>query len=86
MAKYKIEFKNSVLKEIHSIPQKDLKKILTKIKSLSENPRQTGCKKLSTQERYRIRYGDYRILYSIDDNILIIYIVMIGHRRYIYKQ
>ncbi len=85
MVKYKIEFKKSVLKELKSIPDKDIEKILKKIKSLSKNPRPSGCIKLSGQERYRIRQGNYRILYSIEDDILVIYIVKIGHRKQVYN-
>jgi len=85
MGKYKIEFKQSAYKELKSIPTKDLKRILAKIELLSENPRPEGCKKLSALERYRIRQGDYRILYSIEDDVLIIYIVKIGHRKNVYE-
>ena len=84
MVRYRIEFKKSAYKELKSIPKKDLKRILSKIKSLSENPRAGGCTKLSALERYRIRQGNYRILYSIEDDILTIYIVKIGHRKDVY--
>jgi len=84
MVKYKIEFKKSAYKELKSIPKKDLKRILSKIASLSENPMPSGCKKLSALERYRIRQGNYRILYSIENDILTIYIVKIGHRKNVY--
>ncbi len=81
MVKYKIEFKQSAYKELKSIPKKDLKRILTKIESLSDNPRPNDCKKLSALERYRIRQGNYRILHSIENEILTIYIVKMGHRK-----
>jgi len=85
MGKYKIEIKQSAVKELNKIPSKDLKKIVLKIESLSNNPRPTGCEKLSTLERYRIRQGNYRILYSIEDDILTVYVVKIGHRKEIYR-
>lgn len=85
MEKYKIEVRKSAVKELHSIPTKDLKKILKTIQELSNNPRPQGCLKLTDQENYRIRVGNYRILYSIKDDILIIYIVKIGHRKNIYR-
>ena len=85
MVKYKIELKKSAYKELKSIPKKDLKRILTKIESLSDNPRPNDCKKLSALERYRIRQGNYRILYSIENEILTIYIVKIGHRKDVYS-
>ena len=75
MAKYKIEIKKSAVKELHSLPKKDLLKIIKKIESLAENPRPVGSVKLTGKEQYRIRQGNYRILYSIEDDRLIIFIV-----------
>ena len=85
MAKYKIEFKKSAIKELYSIPKKDLRKIISKIEMLADDPRPHGSIKLTGKEQYRIRHGNYRVLYSIEDETLIIYIVKIGHRRVIYK-
>jgi len=85
MEKFKIEFKQSAVKELHSIPKKDLKRIILKILALAIDPRPSGCIKLSNQENYRIRMGNYRILYSIEDEILIVFVVKIGHRKNIYR-
>ena len=85
MGAYKIFFKKSVWKDFKFIPDKDLTKILIRIESLGENPRQSGCKKLSGQEKYRLRYGRYRIIYSIQDEDLSIWIVKVGHRRNVYS-
>ncbi len=85
MAVYKIFFKESVWKDFKSIPDKDLSRILACIESIAKDPRRPGCKKLSNQERYRLRYGRYRILYSIQDNELSIWVVKVGHRKSIYK-
>jgi len=85
MEKYKIEIKKSAVKELNSIPKKDLKKIVQKIRSLSDNPRPNRCVRLSGQERYRIRQGDYRILYSIENEILVVYVIKIGHRKEVYR-
>ena len=85
MEKYKIEFKKSAIKELYSIPKKDLRKIISKIEMLADDPRPHGSVKLTGKEQYRIRHKNYRVLYSIEDEILIIYIVKIGHRRDIYK-
>ena len=62
MAKYKITFKKSVAKDLRVIPKSDIQKILSKIDSLSENPRGEGCIKLSGKESYRVRQGLYRII------------------------
>lgn len=85
MAAYKIFFKHSVWKDLKSIPDKDLTTILACIESIGANPRQSGCKKLSGQEKYRLRYGRCRILYTIQDDELIIWIVKVGHRKDVYS-
>jgi len=85
MAAYKIFFKKSVWKDFEAIPNKDLKRILESIESLGENPRLPGCKKLDGQERYRLRQGRYRILYSIQDEELSVWIVKVGHRKSVYR-
>ena len=85
MAKYRIEIKKTAVKELNSLPPSDLKKIIQRIQNLADDPRPPGCKKLTSEEKYRIRSGKYRILYLIEDDILVIYIVKIGHRRDIYR-
>ena len=64
MAEYKVSFKKYVQKDFNAIPKKDLKKILDRIELLAEDPRPSGCEKLTGQQRYRLRQGRYRILYS----------------------
>ncbi len=85
MAGFEIYFKESVWKDVKGLPKKDLQKILKKIAGLSENPRPLGCEKLSSQERYCLRHGKYRIVYSIQENELTIWIVKIGHRKDVYR-
>ena len=85
MEKYKIEIKRSAVKELNSIPQKEIGKILRKMKSLSSNPRPEGCTKLTNREDYRVRVGNYRIIYSIHDDILVIIAIKIGHRKEVYR-
>lgn len=75
MAKYKITFKKSVAKDLCSIPNQDVQRILSRIDALQENPRAEGCIKLSGQERYRVRLEVYRILYKILDERLVIHVV-----------
>lgn len=86
MAEYKILIRPSVTKDFKSIPQKDQKKILAKIESLANDPRPPSSIKLSGDERYRIRQGNYRILYEIQDDILIVTIVKVAHRKDVYKK
>ena len=85
MAKYKIQVKKSAEKELAKIPKKELLKILNKIKNLSDDPHPPGSIKLTHQEKYRVRVGNYRVLYTIEDNILTIFIVKIGHRKHVYR-
>jgi len=85
MAAYKVYFKESVEKDFTAIPKKDLVKILRRIKALSENPRPSGCEKLTGHERYRVRQGRYRIVYSIEDEVLTVWIVKVGHRKDVYR-
>jgi mRNA interferase RelE/StbE len=85
MAVYKVHFKASVEKDFTTIPKKDLKKILKRIEGLAENPRLWGCEKLTGLERYRLRQGRYRIVYSIQDDELTVWVVKVGHRKDIYR-
>ena len=85
MAGYKVYFRKSVWKDFESIPKKDLKKIMKVVESLGSNPRPSECRKLSGQERYRLRQGRYRIIYSIHDDELMVWIVKVGHRKDVYR-
>jgi len=85
MASYKLAFKKSVAKDLRAIPNPDIKRILSRIEGLAENPRAEDCIKLSGQERYRVRQGDYRIIYEINDGQLVILVIAVGHRSKIYQ-
>ncbi|MGA3086160.1 MAG: type II toxin-antitoxin system RelE/ParE family toxin [Thermodesulfobacteriota bacterium] len=85
MAAYKVFFRESVEKDFAAIPKSDLKKILRRIRTLAEDPRPSGCEKLTGQERYRLRQGRYRIVYSIQDKDLTVWVVKVGHRKDIYR-
>lgn len=86
MEKYKVSIKPSAVKEIESLPRKkDRQQIIKRIGSLADNPRPPGCTKLSGYDRYRIRQGSYRIVYGIEDDELIVYVVKVGHREDVYR-
>jgi mRNA interferase RelE/StbE len=85
MAVYSIFFKDSARKELDTIPTTDLKRIMERVGQLADNPRPVGCEKLSGQEKYRIRQGNYRIIYSIQDTQLTVWVVKVGHRREVYR-
>ena len=85
MASYRIVFKRSVAKDLRQIPKKDIQRILNRIDSLKEDPRPAGVEKLSGDEKCRTRQGNYRILYMIEDEIITVTIVKVGHRRDVYR-
>lgn len=85
MASYSVSLKRSVLKDLESVPVRDRDRIMGRIGGLAHDPRPPGCEKLSALERYRIRVGDYRIVYSIEDEALVVWVVRVGHRRDVYR-
>ncbi len=85
MANYRLLIKPSAAKELEGVPPKDRKRVATKLQRLASDPRLPGTEKLSGQEKYRLRQGDYRVLYSVDDDRAAVVIVKIGHRRDVYR-
>ena len=85
MGKFELVFKQSVAKDLRSIPNKQVERILKRIEALKVEPCPSGVEKLSGQELFRIRQGVYRILYEIRDDELIVVVVKIGHRRDVYR-
>lgn len=85
MASYSLEIKRSAAKELAQVPSKDRERIVARIQALADDPRPVGAEKLSGQERYRVRQGDYQILFEIEDEILRIMVVKIGHWRDVYR-
>lgn len=85
MASYSIVFKQSVARDLRPIPKKDVQRLLNRIDSLADNPRPAGAEKLSSDEKYRIRQGNYRILYTIEDDIITVTIANVRHRRDVYR-
>ena len=82
---YKIALIPSVQKDLDHFDHKIFAQIQEKVESLSENPRQQGSLKLTAQEGYRLRSGDFRILYRIDDSNKVVYIYRIKHRKDSYR-
>lgn len=82
---YSIEILRSAQKELSKINRQDQDRIISSIESLANNPRPDGCTKLSGRPAWRIRIGSYRVIYEIQDEILIVFVVKIGHRREIYR-
>lgn len=86
MASYSIEIKRSAARELAELPDRDRKRIVARIRALANDPRPPGAEKLSGHERYRLRQGDYRVLYEIHDRVLVAVVVKIGHRRDGYRR
>ena len=85
MARYELRFKPSVAKDLRGLPKQDVQRIVSCIESLRENPRAPGCTKLSGADLYRMRQGDYRIVYAIDDGAVTVEVVRVGHRSDVYR-
>ena len=85
MASYRLFIKPSASKEIEGLPKQDRRKVVAKIQGLAKDPRPAGCERLSGHEQYRLRQGDYRILYSIEDKDLIVAVVKVGNRKEVYR-
>jgi mRNA interferase RelE/StbE len=86
MESYKILIRRSAADELGRIPKRDLRRIIERIWGWRSDPRPEGCEKLSAQERYRLRQGDHRIVFSIDDAGRMVEIVKIGHRSEVYRR
>ena len=85
MGSYKILIKPSAVKEIEAIPQRERRRIVARIQGLSSNPRPPGSEKLSGQDKFRVRQGVYRIVYSVTDDESSVLIVKVGHRKEVYR-
>ena len=88
MAKYRILIKRSAAKELESIGgKKDRERITQRILALADDPRPPGVEKLSgTSEKYRVRQGNFRVVYEIEDDALIVNVVRVGDRKEIYRK
>jgi mRNA interferase RelE/StbE len=86
VARYSIRIKKTARKELEAINTKaDRLRIVKRIQSLTDDPRPNESLKLSGRERYRVRQGRYRILYTIEDALLTFYVIKVGHRKNVYR-
>ena len=85
MASYSLSIKLSAAKELEAVPLKDRRRIVARIQKLAAHPRPQGCEKLSGEEKYRVRQGNYRVLYTINDEGRAVIVVKVGDRREVYK-
>jgi mRNA interferase RelE/StbE len=85
MARFELRFKSSVAKDLRGVPKIEVRRLLTRIDALRNDPRPPGCEKLTGGELYRIRQGVYRVIYSVDDVRVVIEVIKVGHRRDVYR-
>jgi mRNA interferase RelE/StbE len=85
MRRYSVEFAPKVEQALHQLDGAVRKRIVSRIEALEQEPRPSGCVKLSGAELWRIRVGDYRVVYSIEDQRLTVLVVRVGHRREVYR-
>lgn len=87
MAGYRVLIKPSAAREIEAVEQKkDRQRVVAGIRSLADDPRPPGCEKLAGEDdRYRIRVGRYRVIYSVGDAQLVVFVVRVGHRKNVYR-
>jgi mRNA interferase RelE/StbE len=86
MAPYRLEFARSIRRDLKKIEKKEVRGILSAIENLAGNPRPVGAKKLTNQELFRIRIGNYRVIYEIHDDRLVVLVVKVGHRKDVYRK
>lgn len=85
MASYSVLIKPSAAKELERIPLQDRRRIARRIAALGDDPRPSGCEKLAVVEAYRIRQGNYRVLYTIEDDVLTVVVIKVGDRTEVYR-
>ena len=85
MARYELRLRKSVSKDLDPIPKRDVQRIIEAVQALANDPRPPQSRKLSGAEKYRLRCGVYRVLYEIQDAILVVCVVKVGHRKDVYR-
>ncbi len=86
MGRYEVLIKPSAARELENLPRKkDRQRMVRRIRLLADDPRPPGCRKLSGLELYRLRQGNYRIVYEIRDSSLVVCVIKVGDRKHVYR-
>ena len=85
MARYELRFRKSVSKDLNPIPRRDVQRIIEAVQALADDPHPPQSRKLSGAEKYRLRCGVHRVLYEIHDDVLVVCVVKVGHRKDVYR-
>ncbi len=83
---YRLEFTPGADRQFRKLPKQVQARLSPHIDALTQNPRLLGAEKLTGEEAYRLRVGDYRILYEVHDKVLLVLVVKVGHRREVYRK
>jgi mRNA interferase RelE/StbE len=83
--RYQIIILAKAAKEIEALPKQDQKKVIKILDSLAEEPRPPGCKKLVGSPFWRVRSGQYRVIFSIEDKVLTVEVIKVAHRKEVYR-
>ena len=86
MALFDLEFSTSIRRDLRRIDRSEVPRILEEIQKLAEDPRPNGCKKLTNEELYRIRIGNYRVIYEVYETRLVVHVIKVGHRKDAYRK
>lgn len=86
MSTYRVELRPAAAKSLKKIDRQDQRRIQGAIALLADNPRPPGCKPLVGRPAWRVRVGNYRIIYTINDSVLVVVVVTLGHRRDVYRK
>ncbi|MBO0932823.1 type II toxin-antitoxin system RelE/ParE family toxin [Fibrella sp. HMF5036] len=82
---YQVKLSNRASKTLEKLADGIYERLVDAIHALADNPRPSDCKKLKGQQGYRIRVGEYRVIYDIEDDQLLVFVIDVGHRREIYR-
>ncbi len=85
MASYRVLIKPSAVKELEAARPAARRRLVARIRALASDPRPPGCEKLTGREQYRVRQGTWRILYTVDDDVITVVVVKVGQRRDVYR-
>ena len=85
MASYRLLIKPSAAKELEGLLMKDRRRVVARMQGLADQPRPSGCEKLTGHDLFRVRQGKYRLLYAVQDHDLTVIVFKIGHRRDVYR-
>ena len=86
MVSYRLLIKPSAVKDLEGLPTKDRRRVVSRIRGLARVVRPAGCEKLSGHDLYRVRQGDYRVVYTVHDAEQLVIVIKIGHRRDVYRR